>query len=59
VLITRYLEFALPYRLILSRMTLPATEPSIRAALSELLVRLHIAGFFWGDCPAAAAPHGA
>jgi tRNA A-37 threonylcarbamoyl transferase component Bud32 len=50
VLITRYLEFALPYRLILSRMTLPATEPSIRAALSELLVRLHIAGFFWGDC---------
>ncbi len=50
VLITRYLEFALPYRLILGRMTLPATEPSIRAALSELLVRLHIAGFFWGDC---------
>jgi tRNA A-37 threonylcarbamoyl transferase component Bud32 len=50
VLITRYLEFALPYRLILSRATLPATEPSIRAALSELLVRLHLAGFFWGDC---------
>jgi tRNA A-37 threonylcarbamoyl transferase component Bud32 len=50
VLITRYLEFALPYRLILSRATLPATEPSIRNALSELLVRLHIAGFFWGDC---------
>ena len=50
VLITRYLEFALPYRLILGRSTLPATEPSIRAALAELLVRLHIAGFFWGDC---------
>jgi tRNA A-37 threonylcarbamoyl transferase component Bud32 len=50
VLITRYLEFALPYRLILSRATLPATEASIRNALSELLVRLHIAGFFWGDC---------
>ena len=50
VLITRYLEFALPYRLILSRATLPATEPSIRNALSELLVRLHVAGFFWGDC---------
>jgi tRNA A-37 threonylcarbamoyl transferase component Bud32 len=50
VLITRYLEFALPYRLILGRATLPATEPSIRAALAELLVRLHIAGFFWGDC---------
>ena len=50
VLITRYLEFALPYRLILGREALPAPEPSIRAALSELLVRLHIAGFFWGDC---------
>ena len=50
VLITRYLEFALPYRLILGRPTLPAPEPSIRAGLSELLVRLHLAGFFWGDC---------
>jgi uncharacterized protein DUF4032/lipopolysaccharide kinase (Kdo/WaaP) family protein len=50
VLITRHLEFALPYRLILGRATLPAPEPSILAALSELLVRLHLAGFFWGDC---------
>src|SRR5205814_9883210 len=50
VLITRYLEFALQSRIILSRATLPATEPSIRNALAELLVRLHIAGFFWGDC---------
>ena len=50
VLITRYLEFALPYRLILGRPTLPAPEPSIRAGLSELLVRLHLVGFFWGDC---------
>ena len=50
VLITRYLEFALPYRLILGRSTLPAPEPSILAALAELLVRLHLAGFFWGDC---------
>jgi hypothetical protein len=50
VLVTRYLEFALPYRLILGRSVLPAPEPSIRAALAELLVRLHLAGFFWGDC---------
>ncbi len=50
VLITRYLEFALPYRVILGREVLPAPEPSIRAALAELLVRLHVAGFFWGDC---------
>jgi len=50
VLITRYLVFALPYRLILGRPTLPAPEPSIRAGLAGLLVRLHLAGFFWGDC---------
>jgi len=50
VLITRVLEFALPYRLILGRPMLPAPEASIRAALAELLVRLHLAGFFWGDC---------
>jgi uncharacterized protein DUF4032/lipopolysaccharide kinase (Kdo/WaaP) family protein len=50
VLITRYLEYSLPYRLILGAAVLPAPEASIRAALSELFVRLHLAGFFWGDC---------
>jgi len=50
VVITRYLDFALPYRLILGRRVLPAPEASIRAALAELLVRLHLVGFFWGDC---------
>jgi Domain of unknown function (DUF4032)/Lipopolysaccharide kinase (Kdo/WaaP) family len=50
VLITRYLEFALPYRLVLARASLPAPEASLRAALAELLVRLHLAGVFWGDC---------
>ena len=41
---------ALPYRVVLSRRVLPATEPAIRGALAGLLVRLHLAGFFWGDC---------
>jgi hypothetical protein len=50
VLITRYLEYSLPYRLILGAAVLPAPEASIRAGLSELFVRLHLAGFFWGDC---------
>jgi hypothetical protein len=50
VLITRYLEFALPYRLILGQLALPAPEAAIRAALAELLVRLHLTGFYWGDC---------
>ncbi|HVP74434.1 MAG TPA: DUF4032 domain-containing protein [Gaiellaceae bacterium] len=50
IVITRVLEFSLPYRLILGRRRLPAPETSILAALAELLVRLHLAGFFWGDC---------
>jgi hypothetical protein len=50
ILITRYLEYSLPYRLILGAAVLPAPQASIRAALSELFVRLHLAGFFWGDC---------
>ena len=50
ILITRRLEYALPYRLILGRRILPAPEASIRAALAELLVRIHLAGLFWGDC---------
>jgi tRNA A-37 threonylcarbamoyl transferase component Bud32 len=50
VLVTRYLEFSLPYRTVLARALLPAPEESIRAALAELLVRLHLAGVFWGDC---------
>ncbi|MGZ4334785.1 MAG: DUF4032 domain-containing protein [Gaiellaceae bacterium] len=50
VLITRVLEFSLPYRLILGSRQLPCPETSILAALAELLVRLHLTGFFWGDC---------
>ena len=50
IIITRALEFALPYRLILGRRVLPAPETTMRAALAELLVRIHLAGFFWGDC---------
>ena len=50
VLITRYLEFSLPYRLILGQSAQPAREPAMRAALAELLVRLHLTGFYWGDC---------
>jgi hypothetical protein len=50
ILITRYLDYSLPYRLILGAAVLPAPAASIRAALAELFVRLHLAGFFWGDC---------
>jgi Domain of unknown function (DUF4032)/Lipopolysaccharide kinase (Kdo/WaaP) family len=50
VLLTRYLEFSLPYRLVLARKPVADVRARLRDALAELLVRLHLAGFFWGDC---------
>jgi len=50
VLLTRYLEYSLPYRLVLTRAVLPAPLELLLDAFAGLLVRLHLAGFFWGDC---------
>ena len=55
ILITRHLEFAIPYRLLFSGCgdpdrALPNLHSTLVSALAELLVRLHLAGFFWGDC---------
>jgi len=50
VLVTRYLEFSLPYRLLFSGRGVPDLHNRLLDALAELLVRLHLAGFFWGDC---------
>ena len=50
VLITRHLEFSLPYRLMLARQPVDDLRRRLLDALADLLVRLHLAGFFWGDC---------
>ena len=50
VLLTRYLDYSLPYRLVLTRAVLPAPLDLLLDAFAGLLVRLHLAGFFWGDC---------
>jgi hypothetical protein len=50
VIVTRHLRFAMPYRALFSRTVRPDTLPLILDALAALLVRLHMAGFFWGDC---------
>ena len=50
VLLTRYLEFSLPYRLVLARRPVEDVRAGLRDSLAELLVRTHLAGFFWGDC---------
>lgn len=49
-LVTRHLAFSLPYRALFSRRLDPDLEPKLLDALAELLVRLHLAGFAWGDC---------
>jgi hypothetical protein len=49
-LVTRHLEFSLPYRALYSRTLRPDTAVRLLDALAVLLVRLHLAGFYWGDC---------
>jgi hypothetical protein len=50
VLITRHLEFSLPYRALFSGQGIPDLRTHLLNALAELLARLHLRGFFWGDC---------
>jgi hypothetical protein len=49
-LITRHLQFSLPYRAVFSSTLRPGTLTRLVDALAVLLVRLHLAGFYWGDC---------
>ncbi len=50
VLVTRHLQFSLPYRALFSHTLRPQTLDRLLDALAALLVRLHLLGFFWGDC---------
>ena len=50
VLITRHLEFSLPYRTLFTQRGVSDLHNRLIDAVAELLVRLHITGFFWGDC---------
>jgi hypothetical protein len=49
-LITRHLQFSLPYRALFSSTLRPDTAGRLLDALAALLVRMHTAGFYWGDC---------
>ena len=48
-LVTRHLQYSLPYRSLFSHGLPSDSLPRIVDALVVLLVRLHLAGFFWGD----------
>jgi hypothetical protein len=49
-LVTRHLGSSMPYREMFSRGVRADTLPRLVDALVVLLTRLHLAGFFWGDC---------
>jgi hypothetical protein len=52
LLITRNIDYALPYRVLLSGtgVHIPYLGDRVLDALAGLLVRLHLVGFYWGDC---------
>ena len=50
VLITRHLPYSLPYRALFGQASLADLWDPLLDALAQLLVRAHLAGFFWGDC---------
>src|SRR5690348_9892072 len=48
-LVTRHLQFSLPYRALFAQSLRSDTATRLVDALAVLLVRLHLGGFYWGD----------
>jgi len=49
-LVTRFLEASLPYRTLFQNPGLERYRERLLDAVAGLLVRLHLGGFYWGDC---------
>ena len=50
ILVTRYLDYSATYRALFSNPRGGQPTDRLIDALVELLARLHLSGFFWGDC---------
>jgi hypothetical protein len=50
VLVTRYLDFSVSYRALFANPRGDEPVGRLLDALVELIVRLHLVGFYWGDC---------
>ena len=50
LLVTRFLKHAMPFRHVIARGVTVTQAYQLLDALAELLVNLHLSGFFWGDC---------
>jgi hypothetical protein len=49
-IVTRFLPYSLPYRVLLSSAVTAHEITTMASGLALLLVRLHLLGFWWGDC---------
>jgi hypothetical protein len=50
ILVTRFLEYSMSYRYLFSSPRADHSASQLIDTMVELLVRLHLAGVFWGDC---------
>ncbi len=50
ILVTKFLDYGSTYRAVFSHPRGGPPVDRLLDALVELLVRLHLSGFFWGDC---------
>ncbi len=50
VLVTRFLDASLPYRVLFQSKGLERYRERLLDAMAGLLVRLHLGGLYWGDC---------
>ncbi|WP_222195484.1 DUF4032 domain-containing protein [Modestobacter italicus] len=50
ILVTRYLEYSMSYRYLFSGPRAEQAPEQLLDTLVQLLVRLHLAGVYWGDC---------
>jgi hypothetical protein len=50
ILVTRFLDYSTTYRALFSNPRGGLPTDRLLDAMVELLVRLHLSGFFWGDC---------
>jgi hypothetical protein len=50
ILVTRFLDYSTTYRSLFSSPRGPQPGDRLLDAMVELLARLHLSGFFWGDC---------
>lgn len=50
ILVTHYLDRSLPYRSLFMSNSLARYREHLLDAIASLLVQLHVAGIYWGDC---------